>query len=390
MADTLSDILIRHQIYLQRLVPQLGAEQIKLIDKNNPALRGELISFLEENEFYNLTKKQQDKLAVLRNKVYKLRGGAINEAGEKYQADMLDLAQNEQLWIANGVQDLGGKSLALSSTSALTKMIERTPFVGKTLNNFYQKLSVDDTGRIMDTVRDGLNQGLTSNEIQTAVFGSKKLNYKDGILQNTRNYINNTNTNSGVTRTTVNGVQNEAKRSLYEANSDIVDKVQYVATLDFRTSSVCAGYDGDVFTLGKEPPLPQHINCRSTYVPIIEGIDIESSRPYVQDSRTRKQREKDFQQDKRDTGDSLKQQRAKFKKDRIGLVSDKTSFQGWMKTQPVKYQNEYFGKTKADLFRKGDLDIKRMTDPLGKPYTIEELYKLNGNAFKRAGLTAPK
>ena len=39
---------------------------------------------------------------------------------------------------------------------------------------------------------------------------------------------------------------------------------------------------------------------------------------------------------------------------------------------------------------KWEKDIKRMTDPLGKPYTIEELYKLNGNAFKKAGLTAPK
>jgi len=113
MTDTLSDILIRHQVYLQRLVPQLGAEQIRMIDKNNPALRGELIEWLEGNEFYSLTKRQQDKLAVLRNKVFALRGGAILEAGEKYQTDMLLLAEQEQLWLANGVKDLGGKSLAL-------------------------------------------------------------------------------------------------------------------------------------------------------------------------------------------------------------------------------------------------------------------------------------
>jgi len=159
MADTLENILIRHQIFLQRLVPQLGKEQIKMIDKNNPALRGELIDWLEKNEFYKLTKTQQDELAVLRNKVYKLRGGAISEAGEKYQGDMLQLAESEQLWLANGVKDLGGKSLVISSTSALTKMVERKPFVGKTLNEIYSKLSVDDTSRIMDNVRNGLDNG---------------------------------------------------------------------------------------------------------------------------------------------------------------------------------------------------------------------------------------
>ena len=46
---------------------------------------------------------------------------------------MLELAEREQLWVANGVQDLGGESLALSSTSALSKMVERQPFVGSTL-----------------------------------------------------------------------------------------------------------------------------------------------------------------------------------------------------------------------------------------------------------------
>jgi len=279
MAETLEDIIIRHQIYLNRLVPQLGREQIAIIDKNNTQLRGELIEWLEKNELYKLTKKQQDDLAVLRNKVYKLRGGAILDADSKYQTDMLELAENEQLWFANGVQDLGGKSLTLSSTASLAKMVERQPFLGKTLNQVYQKLSVDDTDRIMTTVADGLDSGLTSPQIQRAIFGSAKLNYTDGILQQTRNYINNNNTNSGVTRTTINGVQNESKRMLFEANSDIIDKVQYVATLDLRTSGICSSRDGNIYKLGSEPPLPAHISCRSTYVPIISGIDIESTRP---------------------------------------------------------------------------------------------------------------
>jgi SPP1 gp7 family putative phage head morphogenesis protein len=389
MADTLENIVIRHQVYLQRLVPQLGREQIAIIDKNNPHLRGELIEWLEKNELYKLTKKQQDDLAVLRNKVYKLRGGAILDADAKYQTDMLDLAESEQLWFANGVSDLGGKSLALSSTASLAKMVERQPFLGKTLNQVYQKLSVDDTDRIMTTVADGLDSGLTSPQIQRAIFGSAKLNYTDGILQQTRNYINNNNTNSGVTRSTINGVQNESKRMLFEANSDIIDKVQYVATLDLRTSGICSSRDGNIYKLGNEPPLPAHINCRSTYVPIISGIDIESTRPYTLDSRTRKEREKDFRRDARDNGTTIKQEREAWKKKAIGQVSDKTNFDKWLRGQPQKYQNEFLGKTKAELFRNGE-KLDRFVDPLGKQYTIKELYQLDKNSFKSAGLSKPK
>ncbi len=386
MADTLEDILLRHQVYLQRLVPQLGAEQIAMIDKNNPQLRGELFDWLEKNELYKLTKKQQDDLAVLRNKVYRLRGGAINEAGEKYQTDMLDLAEREQLWIANGVTDLGGASIATSSTAALKKMVERQPFVGKTLNQIYSKLSVDDTDRIMTTVSDGLNTGLTKQQIQNTIFGTKKLGYTDGILQQTRNYINNTNTNSGVVRTTINGVQNESKRMLYGANSDIVDKVQYMATLDGRTSDICASRDGKIYKMGSEPPLPAHINCRSTYNPIIDGLDIESTRPYVSDTRTRKEREKDFRAEAKSRGVNIKTVRDEWKNKAIGQVSDKMNYQQWFDKQPAAFQKEKLGKTKYELYKKGGMKFDRFVDPLAKPYTIDELYKLDKDAFKKAGL----
>ena len=142
MADTLESIIIRHQVFLMRLVPSLGKAQIKLIDRNNPELRGELVEWLERNELFKLTKKQQDSLAVLRNKVFKLRGGAIMDASNKYQGDMLELAESEQLWFAKGVEDLGGEALALSSVASLKKMVERTPFLGSTLNQIYTKLKI--------------------------------------------------------------------------------------------------------------------------------------------------------------------------------------------------------------------------------------------------------
>jgi len=387
MADTLESIIIRHQVFLQRLVPQLGAEQIAIINKNNSQLRGELESWLEKNELYKLTKKQQDDLAVLRNKVYKLRGGAIMDADAKYQTDMIELATKEQLWFANGVEDLGGRSLALSSAASIAKMVERQPFLGKTLNQIYSKLSVDDTDRIMTTVADGLDSGLTRAQIQRSIFGSAKLDYTDGILQDTRNYINNNNTNSGVVRTTINGVQNESKRMLFEENSDTIDKLQYSATLDGRTSSICASRDGNIYKQGYEPSLPAHINCRSTYVPFIDGIDIESTRPYVSDTRTRKEREKDFRRDARENGTTIKQERDAWKKKAIGQVSDKMNYSQWLKTQSKSFQNEALGRTKAELFRNGT-PLSRFVDPTGKSYTTKELYQLDKNAFKKAGINS--
>jgi uncharacterized protein with gpF-like domain len=71
-------------------------------------------------------------------------------------------------------------------------------------------------------------------------------------------------------RTSVNQVANASSQQVYEANQDITQKYRYVATLDSRTSSICRALDGQEFEYGKGPTPPQHFNCRSTTVPVID------------------------------------------------------------------------------------------------------------------------
>lgn len=63
-----------------------------------------------------------------------------------------------------------------------------------------------------------------------------------------------------------------AQDQIYKDNSDIVNEIMYVATLDDRTTELCQGLDGTVFKLtDRYPKIPDetHINCRSTYIPIV-------------------------------------------------------------------------------------------------------------------------
>ena len=45
---TFEDLLLRHTMYVQRLIPSLSREAISIIDKNNPELRGEILEFLDK------------------------------------------------------------------------------------------------------------------------------------------------------------------------------------------------------------------------------------------------------------------------------------------------------------------------------------------------------
>ena len=73
-----------------------------------------------------------------------------------------------------------------------------------------------------------------------------------------------------IVRTSVNQVQNQASQAVYAANSKVCPRYEYVATLDSRTSNICKRLDGRKFKYNKGPTPPQHFNCRSTTVPVVD------------------------------------------------------------------------------------------------------------------------
>lgn len=79
-----------------------------------------------------------------------------------------------------------------------------------------------------------------------------------------------------IVRTESSFVTHQATWDGYKA-SGVVEKYEYLATLDDRTSEVCRSMDGKVFRLSEKevginyPPL--HPNCRSTVVPYFDDED---------------------------------------------------------------------------------------------------------------------
>ena len=83
-----------------------------------------------------------------------------------------------------------------------------------------------------------------------------------------------------IVRTSVNQVQNQASQAVYAANSKVAPKYEYVATLDSRTSPICKRLDGRKFEYNKGPTPPQHFNCRSTTVPVVDYAGLKKQKGF--------------------------------------------------------------------------------------------------------------
>ena len=147
---------------------------------------------------------------------------------------------------------------------------------GEVISKAFRGIAVDQAERFSQVVRQGLLTGETTPDIAKRLIGSLQFGERAktvGQLVAAGGQATAVADNQviALVRTSINQVANTASQQVYEANQDITKKYRYIATLDTRTSAICRALDGQEFEYGKGPMPPQHFNCRSTTVPIIDS-----------------------------------------------------------------------------------------------------------------------
>ena len=155
---------------------------------------------------------------------------------------------------------------------------------GEVVSKAFRGIATSQSERFSQVVRNGLLTGETTPDIAKRLIGSLQFGEEAktvGQLAAAGGQATQVADNQILTliRTSINQVANTASQQVYEANQDITQKYRYVATLDTRTSAICRALDGREFEYGKGPMPPQHFNCRSTTVPVINYKELGFNPP---------------------------------------------------------------------------------------------------------------
>ena len=155
---------------------------------------------------------------------------------------------------------------------------------GEVVSKAFRGIATSQSERFSQVVRNGLLTGETTPDIAKRLIGNLQFGEKAktvGQLAAAGGQATQVADNQILTliRTSINQVANTASQQVYEANQDITQKYRYVATLDTRTSAICRALDGREFEYGKGPMPPQHFNCRSTTVPVINYKELGFTPP---------------------------------------------------------------------------------------------------------------
>jgi len=145
---------------------------------------------------------------------------------------------------------------------------------GQTVEKAFRGIAENQKDALTRHIRQGVFSGESTQQIARRMIGRLDFSQKGSVRQIAQaggeltklaNHQIQT-----IVRTSVNQVQNQASQAVYAANSKVAPKYEYVATLDSRTSPICKRLDGRKFAYNKGPTPPQHFNCRSTTVPVVD------------------------------------------------------------------------------------------------------------------------
>jgi SPP1 gp7 family putative phage head morphogenesis protein len=257
---------------------------------------------------------------------------------------------------------LGGIGLNVTAPNqgVIETAARNTPMQGQSFKKWFKKLEQNDFDRSWREIVEGVQSGKTTPEIINAVIGTKEFSFMDGVRQVSRRSA------STLVRTSITHTTNTGRQKIWEDNSDFIQGVQWVSTLDSRTSPICRFRDGQVGAVSQDqnfkqpkgtqplsPPFarpPAHPNCRSTMVAVTKsfeemGLDVKIP--------------------------------AGTRASMSGQVAEKLTYYQWLEKQSEKIQREVLGETRFQLWKKDGVKPEKFHDDEGVLLTLEQLESLS-------------
>ncbi|WP_237133799.1 minor capsid protein [Pseudohongiella sp. O18] len=361
MAQALEQLIeqsTRHQVYLERLKSGEVNQFASFLQQIDRSIRLRLSG--EEITAYSRTRLER-LLATVRADL----SAIYAEYWDELSGNLIDLSEYEAGFEARSLNAVaqGAFETVIPAANQVWAAVTAAPLSvsgpdqGKLLEPFVKDWSATEVKRVSGAIRQGYFEGQTTSQILQRVRGTRANGYRDGILA-----ISNRNAEA-VVRTAVQHVASISRQETWSQNPDIVEGVEWVSTLDSRTTQVCRSLDGQVYPIGKGPRPPIHIRCRSTTAAVLN-----QKFSFLSEGGTRSARGKGG----------------------VARVDADTTYYGWLKRQPAAFQDSVVGPVRGKLLREGGLSAERFAEiGLNKnftPTTLAEMRELEPVAFERAGL----
>ena len=345
-----ADLLIEHGVNLLRFGAGVRAKALAILQRMEVELTAKLVSG-------ELSDHAQDRAATLLQET----SGVINDYYVEIERTTGVKLGGVARTSAAAVKDALSKAVSVSievsmpTANVLEALASDVLIHGAPSAEHWARQGQYVADRFADEVRQGIAQAETNSQIVSRIVGR---NGAPGVMDMARTSA------TRLVQASIQTVANTARRTTFKQNSDIVDGLQQLSTLDGHTSDTCIAYSGAMWNMQYEPMggttlpygsgCPRHWGCRSIESAVLKsfaslGIDLPEFPMSTRASRD-------------------------------GQVSANMTMKEWLDRRTDAQLDEQLGKGRAQLYRDGTITLQQLLDQSGNPLTLAQLTAKYGSS----------
>lgn len=321
---TLYDDAVKRRIALERYSNDQIRRTLPFLKEVERDLMGRIAQLRNEalDRAGRIRLASQEKLLASVQSVYAETYAKLND---RIQSGLTRLAGSEAERVSEALGAVAKSAGLQFTTNELTatsafEIAAAKPMQGALLQDWLSDIEPSHRKRVEQALRISFAEGESLETAMNRLRNATKLNER-GL--------------AALIRTSNSHIAASVTEATYEANADIIEGVEWVSTLDSRTTSICRSRDGKRYKVGEGPRPPAHIGCRSTTVAVLIGME----------------------------------------------PAPRQTYNEWLKRQPAKVQDDILGPARGKLFRSGEMSVDRFVDMKGKTLTLDELGAKQGGTI---------
>lgn len=362
----------RHAIDLARV----EAGSVKAVESFLGELEGDLTAIVVKGDLKPGKKERVER-------VIKSAQDAIGKTYSAVQADQADtlkaVAKTSDKIAAKSMNAAVGVDVfnPILTESQLTSLVKDRNVFGASSGEWWKGQDAALRDKFAKQMRQGYALGEDVDSLARRIRGTKANGYTDGIMKASRREA------QALARSSVQTVSNAARLKSFEGMGAMLKGIEWISTLDTRTTPICKALDGLQWSFpdlkpkghGKAFPGPTaHWNCRSTQTPVVASWDdLAGKKLAALDNATLQARVEEKLKKKGWSDERVAKVKVKARASMDGQVSRKMDFEAWLKSKPQSFQRKTLGPSRFALWQAGKITTRDLTDQDNRPLTVAEL-----------------
>lgn len=341
------DTYVLDGIFLQslNLLRFTEGERAKVVELLK-ALEREMVSkLLAGNELTTYSRTRTEELlrqarSVIRSYYADMQvAGAAAEVGAFVAADTAKLLGSV----------LPGYAATIPTEAALAAIIGDALIQGAPSSAWWARQAEDTVFRFASAVRQGLVAGETNRDIVSRLVGKRG---QPGVMEVSRKNA------MSLVATSVQTVANASRLETFQSNSDVIQGLVWVTTLDGHVCPACAARSDLSWSITDRSPIGGHV------------VPFANPPIHFGDRCVLAPRTKTF----KELGINLPEflpPRASVR----GVQAGGTTFKDFLKRNP-DIAREVLGESRLDMWNRGKITLQDLVSSSGRPLTVEQLREL--------------